>query len=475
MIGTVDGPVFHDAEDTSGKTKDGNLLADIIARCIESVGPENVVLVITDNAKNCVKAGVPSRFTLLPCQYVTARTLFITTKQCYVHQFYVGELLEEKYPHVMWTGCLAHGLNLAMKDFGKLEYVKKVLSQANCITNLVRNSDRLSSTLESLQAPQKPLVLLNPGETRFCASITMCARLLRLKEYVEELASSDMWDTARDKAPKDRRAVFKRARTAIKKKSFWQGLGYVVNAMEPMKEVLRLADSDEPSMGFAYSALLSLQQSISEHEMKLSNNPITARKRRTDVKRIVDNRMEFIMQPIYRAGYALNPHYRTETFDEDVMIDLEYVLTRMLGQDEGTDALAVFQTQYCTGRGLSEAMEKARKRLQPHEWWKVYGARLQPLAKVAMRILAQIPSASACERNWSSYKFIHNEKRNKLGKKRARDLVSVFQNMRAVKRAKEGGMIFSCDVTLNDEEEGECEQADSESDDATDSNTDISE
>ena len=58
MIGTVDGPVFCDAEDTSGQTKDAELVADIISKCIDHVGAENVVLVVTDNAANCKIAGV---------------------------------------------------------------------------------------------------------------------------------------------------------------------------------------------------------------------------------------------------------------------------------------------------------------------------------------------------------------------------------------------------------------------------------
>jgi hypothetical protein len=53
-----------------------------------------------------------------------------------------------------------------------------------------------------------------------------------------------------------------------------------------------------------------------------------------------------------------------------------------------------------------------------------------------MRLLAQVPSASACERNWSAYKFVHSEKRNRLGKKRARDVVNAFQNLRATKGSR---------------------------------------
>ena len=67
MISTVDEPVFHDAVDTSGKTKDAELVASIIAECGEKVGADNVVLVCTDNARNCVKAGVRPAFFLAMC------------------------------------------------------------------------------------------------------------------------------------------------------------------------------------------------------------------------------------------------------------------------------------------------------------------------------------------------------------------------------------------------------------------------
>ncbi len=50
--------------------------------------------------------------------------------------------------------------------------------------------------------------------------------------------------------------------------------------------------------------------------------------------------------------------------------------------------------------------------------------------RVAMRVLSQVSSACACERNWSSYDFIHSKRRNRLTPARARDLVWVFTNVR---------------------------------------------
>ena len=46
------------AVDTSGQTKDAELVAEIISKCVNQVGPENVVLVVTDNAAHCVRASI---------------------------------------------------------------------------------------------------------------------------------------------------------------------------------------------------------------------------------------------------------------------------------------------------------------------------------------------------------------------------------------------------------------------------------
>ena len=188
-----------------------------------------------------------------------------------------------------------------MKDFGKLKYVRTILAGASRLVNLIRNRDRLSSKLASLQQPRTPQVLINLGDTRFAASISMCERLLQLQDKVQELAESDVWDTARSKATGDRKPVFDTVKKTIERASLWDMLARIVQAMEPVRHVLRLADDDKPSMGIAYSSLIALRESIEEREVKLSPDVTKARKRRDDVLQIVDRRMQFIMQPVYRA------------------------------------------------------------------------------------------------------------------------------------------------------------------------------
>ena len=56
------------------------------------------------------------------------------------------------------------------------------------------------------------------------------------------------------------------------------------------------------------------------------------------------------------------------------------------------------------------------------------------LQSIALKLLGQPCSSSCCERNWSTYNFIHSMKRNKLTPQRAEDLVYVHNNLRLLSR-----------------------------------------
>ena len=68
-----------------------------------------------------------------------------------------------------------------------------------------------------------------------------------------------------------------------------------------------------------------------------------------------------------------------------------------------------------------------------HEWWDAMGGRAKALQTIAWRILAQVCSASAYERNWSMYSFFHNKVHNRLKHSRAEDLVYIYTNSRLLR------------------------------------------
>ena len=77
---------------------------------------------------------------------------------------------------------------------------------------------------------------------------------------------------------------------------------------------------------------------------------------------------------------------------------------------------------------LEEAPDILVANLQPHQWWSRIGR--EALPKIAKRVLALTCSASSCEHNWNMYSFVYNKSRNRLGTKKAEDLVYIYTNMR---------------------------------------------
>ena len=72
--------------------------------------------------------------------------------------------------------------------------------------------------------------------------------------------------------------------------------------------------------------------------------------------------------------------------------------------------------------------------LDPLIWWCTHGSPASMLQSLALKLLGQPCSSSWCERNWSTYSFIHSMKRNKMTPQRSEDLVFVQNNVLLLSR-----------------------------------------
>ncbi|KAI5322415.1 hypothetical protein L3X38_031487 [Prunus dulcis] len=114
----------------------------------------------------------------------------------------------------------------------------------------------------------------------------------------------------------------------------------------------------------------------------------------------------------------------------------------------GSEALAEEERRwyYC-----KEWLDMAHNRCPPHkdiditrEWKKCIdrffsnevsnGASTPKLQIIALKLLGHSSSSSCCERNWSTYNFIHSIKRNKITPERAEDLIFVHSNLHQLSR-----------------------------------------
>ncbi|XP_050374612.1 uncharacterized protein LOC126792177 [Argentina anserina] len=70
------------------------------------------------------------------------------------------------------------------------------------------------------------------------------------------------------------------------------------------------------------------------------------------------------------------------------------------------------------------------------DWWAQWGYIAPNISRIAIRILAQTASSSACEKNWSTFALIHTKQRNRLTYQKLEKLVYCYYNMKLRLRDK---------------------------------------
>lgn len=163
---------------------------------------------------------------------------------------------------------------------------------------------------------------------------------------------------------------------------------------------------------------------------------------------------------MHGAGYALDPELVLLEVhsNEEVMGGLMTIAARLLGEENAAKAMEEFSIYKCKEGLFANSLPWASVANMPsYGWWETYGATTPNLQRLAMKVLAQPSAACACERNWSTFDFIHSKKRNRLNPQRARDLVYVFSNRRLLDKIetigyKEAPIQFYEDASSSDED-----------------------
>ncbi|XP_050241162.1 uncharacterized protein LOC126690071 [Quercus robur] len=156
--------------------------------------------------------------------------------------------------------------------------------------------------------------------------------------------------------------------------------------------------------------------------------------------RVIDARWDKqLHSPLHAAGCFLNlAIYFRSSFkrQNDVQRGLLSTLMRLVPDPNIQDKISSQLDEYKKSIGdfgTSLAIRQ-RERLNPISWWEQFGLGAPDLQSFAIRVLSQCCSATGCERNWSTFEYVHSKKRNRLEHKRVNDLVFVHYNLRLRER-----------------------------------------
>lgn len=328
------GTCFLSSKDASKDSHTGEYIFNYIDKCIENLGAEKVVQVVTDNATNNVAA---------------------------------AKLLKEKRPRVFWTGS-AHTMDLMLEGISKLPGFAKVIEQAKAVTIFVYAHH---TTLSMMRTYTKKDIV-RPGATRFATCFLTLQSLNEKKGQLKSMFYSDQWhDCKHSKSVKG-----KTASDTVMSYAFWSSVMVILKVFTPMVKVLRLADGEKiPSLGFVYGELLEAKKSIKEATDHLEKNY-------QPIFRIIDEKMKGRLDsPLHMAAYFLNPYYfyKDSTIQYDIEVSegfIKCVETFYHGEFEKQDLVVNHEISLYKnksgpfGRLLSlKGCEKKDEKFDPGMFW----------------------------------------------------------------------------------------------------------
>ena len=145
-------------------------IANLMKEVINEVSYDNVVQVITNNAPNCKD---------------------------------IGQIIEAQFSIIIWTPCIVHILNLALKNncvaknvenvqvvYGECSWISDIVGDVMAVKTFIMNhSMRLAMFNEFV-----PLKLLLIAETHFAFVIIMLKRFKLIKGDLQAMVINDKWD-----------------------------------------------------------------------------------------------------------------------------------------------------------------------------------------------------------------------------------------------------------------------------------------
>ncbi|KAL3829149.1 hypothetical protein ACJIZ3_017951 [Penstemon smallii] len=407
--------MFLNGIDCSGDEKSGVFISELLFKAIENVGVYNVVQILTDNASACKLA---------------------------------GDIVMEKYPHIFWSGCMAHSLSLLMKDIAtshdpNLKFIMKLYGKVKDIVKYVRTHSMVLYIFRKFSA----LEVIQVKKTRFGHHYVVLERINRLKNHLISMVLSEEWDRIKCGSSSSKLQHEEIKRTILDS-DFWEQLKFVLNFTKPIATMIRFCDSDKAVIGEVYQRMEDMLSSI---EVILLDKPEIL----NVVRHILLQRWQKMNIPLHLLAYVLTPFYYSTTWlassnpkgdqrrkpHADPIVQHMYldVVDRLLGNSIEAARARIQLSDFVSNTGIFARPQTIvdREIMPAVKWWSLHGASVPELSSLAVRVLSQSVNSSCAERVWSTYSFIHSVARNRMNADRAESLVYVHYNTRLLSRYRD--------------------------------------
>ncbi|KAJ4971552.1 hypothetical protein NE237_004651 [Protea cynaroides] len=407
--------VFINVIDCPGDDNSSEFIADLLLEAIESVGTHNVFQVLTDNSDICRD---------------------------------VGKIIESRHPHIFWSGSMAHGLSLLMKDIIKstnpnLAFVGENYERAKKIVRYINNHSSAKYIFLTFPA----LDVIQFSKSRFGHHFILLEGIVQVKNVLVNLVLSEEWEKLKRGGSK-LNLEHEEVKRTILDDDFWNKVMAILAFIKPIWEMICFCDSDKVTIGEVYPRLDAMLGCIKD---ALSES-IEVCQVVSDLFMVHWKQMNI---PLYGLAYVLTPFYysgasltslaqggekrKKPHADPDVHKSYLDALDRLVSDSKKAALVRQQLSDFVSNRGVFARPQaiKDRETMSSLSWWDLHGVTAPELYGLAVRVLSQSVSTSCVERGWSTYEYIHDVKRNRLNSNMARSLIYVHYNNRLLTRYRE--------------------------------------
>ncbi|KAL5134361.1 hypothetical protein HKD37_03G007538 [Glycine soja] len=307
-----------------------------------------------------------------------------------------GLIIEVEFPSIYWTPCVVHTLNLALKNMYAAKNTEKnnvAYEECSWITHIA-------------------------DDAIFASTIVMLKRFKQLKKGLQEMVISDQWSSYKE----DDVVKAKFVKDTLLDDKWWDKVDYILSFTSLIYDVLRRTDTEASSLHLVYemwdSMIEKVKNAIYQYERKEESEGSTFMRYYSH---------EWLSEDSNRVP----PHQGMELTRERLKCFKRFFLDVDVRRKVNIEF-----ANFSDGREGFDDLDSLNDRgqMDPKAWWLVHGINAPILQKVALKLFAQPFTSPCCERNWSTYSFIHSLKRNKMTPHRAEDLVFVHSNLRLLSR-----------------------------------------
>jgi hypothetical protein len=256
------GTYFLGSVDASSEVASANMLADLLEKQIDKIGKEHVVQIVTDNGSNFKAA---------------------------------GRILMDRIPHLFWTPCAAHCLDLLLEDIGKIKEFNSCINKAKKVSRFIYKHGRIHNLMREKIGGD----LVRSGVTRFATSFLTLASMHRHKNGLRNLFVSEEWHETRFPTTQEGQQI---ENIVLSHNHFWQNVENCLRASQPLLIALRIADGDETPAAPEIMAAMDVAKATIKESLKTKSRLLA------EVLECFEKRWENQMeQTIYGAALYLNP------------------------------------------------------------------------------------------------------------------------------------------------------------------------